>query len=264
MQRPGTEDVLGYLVHCDGLANCVDEIIGSIQEGRQSWLACLNPHSYVIASAQREFREALSAADWLIPDGTGIVLASRVLGGKIRQRVTGPDVFQALHTRLQRTNTNKIFFLGSREGTLTSIRRKMTADWPGLKVVGTYSPPFRDAFSNVEQQEMIDRINAARPDVLWVGMTAPKQEIWIQTMLPHLAVRFAGAVGAVFDFYAGQVQRPGPVFQRIGLEWLVRMVGEPRRLWKRTFVSMPVFLWDLSRARVTRIRVAAGTTKVRQ
>lgn len=254
MAETDAEDVLGFRVHRGGLNGCVEHIAGSILRGERQWLACLNPHSYVVASRRPEFREALQSADWLIPDGAGIVLASWLLGGRIRHRVTGPDIFHALNARLEGSAANRIFFLGSGDETLTAIRRRVALDWPGLNVVGTYSPPFRDVFSDGEQREMTDRINAARPDVLWVGMTAPKQEIWIHATLPALAVRFAGAVGAAFDFYAGRVRRPSAVFQRMGLEWLIRLAGEPRRLWRRTLVSMPIFLRDVARARMMRDR----------
>lgn len=128
----------------------------------------------------------------------------------------------------------------------------MAADWPALTIVGTYSPPFRAEFSKAEIAEMIEAINAVRPDVLWVGMTAPKQEEWIHGVIDRLDARFVAAIGAVFDFYAGRVRRSHPVFQSLGLEWLPRLVQEPRRLWRRMFVSAPIFIWHVMRARVTK------------
>jgi N-acetylglucosaminyldiphosphoundecaprenol N-acetyl-beta-D-mannosaminyltransferase len=133
----------------------------------------LNPHSYAVALEDPAFRQALEAADWLIPDGAGIVLASRALGGQIRKRVTGSDIFHALNTELARFGGSRVFLLGATEETLGEIHRRMAQDFPDLQVVGSYAPPFREAFSIAENEAIVRAINAARADVLWVGMSAP-------------------------------------------------------------------------------------------
>ena len=195
------------------------------------------------------FQEALRAADWLVPDGVGIVLASRILGGNIRQRLTGPDIFYGLNNHMQESGGYSVFFLGSTEETLGSISERMSKDWPDIRIAGTFSPPFRSSFSDDDIELMVSRVNSAQPDVLWVGMTAPKQEEWIHKVLPQLNVCFVAAVGAVFDFYIGRINRSHPLFQRMGLEWLPRLLREPRRLWRRMFVSAPIFLWNVLRSR---------------
>lgn len=118
----------------------------------------------------------------------------------------------------------------------------MARDYSNVRVAGTYSPPFKPTYSDEEMNEMISAVNAAAPDVLWVGMTAPKQEKWIFENRARLNVKFAGAIGAVFDFYTGRVKRAHPMFQRLGLEWLPRLVQQPTRLWRRMFVSAPIFM----------------------
>ena len=115
-----------------------------------------------------------------------------------------------------------------------------------------YSPPFKEVFSEEENRAMIEAVNRAGPDVLWVGMTAPKQEKWIYQNKDRLNVKFIGAIGAVFDFYAGTVKRPHPWFLDHGLEWLPRLLGEPRRLWKRMFVSAPLFMARVFAERIRR------------
>ena len=127
----------------------------------------------------------------------------------------------------------------------------MGRDFPKVRVAGVYSPAFRDVFSAEENAAMVAAINAARPDVLWVGMTAPKQEKWVRQHRDQLDVRFIGPVGAVFDFFIGRVKRSHPLFQRLGLEWLPRLLQEPRRLWRRNFVSNPSFLLRVIWARLT-------------
>lgn len=241
------DDVLGYVVDSCSVAECTDTIMTRLAQGESAcnWLACLNPHSYAVAKGDAHFAKALRQADWLVADGAGVVLASRILGGRIRERVTGSDVFAALHQRMNHHGGRSVFFLGATEETLAQIRVKMAHDYPRIRVAGTYSPPFKASYSAEELEAMITAINAAKPDVLWVGMTAPKQEKWICDNLSRLDVGFAGAIGAVFDFYTGRVKRSHPLFQKLGLEWLPRLIQQPRRLWRRMFVSAPVFLWDV-------------------
>ncbi|WP_413904703.1 WecB/TagA/CpsF family glycosyltransferase [Candidatus Skiveiella danica] len=207
----------------------------------------MNPHSYAVALDDMDFASALKSADWLVPDGVGVVFASRLLGGAVKTRVTGSDVFEGLHARMNARKGMSVFFLGASEETLALIRARMAVDYPAIRVAGTYSPPFKPEYSTAELDEMITAVNAARPDVLWVGMTAPKQEKWIFQNLHRLDVKFAGAVGAVFDFYVGKVKRSHPVFQDMGLEWLPRLLRQPVRLWRRTFVSAPIFVWHVVR-----------------
>jgi N-acetylglucosaminyldiphosphoundecaprenol N-acetyl-beta-D-mannosaminyltransferase len=252
-----TEDLLGYQVRHDGLESCLGEITRSLDQGQeQKWLATLNPHSYAVALHRPDFHDALNAADWLIPDGVGVVLASRIMGGTIRQRVSGPDMFYGLHDFMQKAGNYSVFFLGSSEETLAEICLRMSKDWPNIRIAGTCSPPFKPAFTDEDIEQMVQSVNAARPDVLWIGLTAPKQEELVNRILPQLNVRFAGAVGAIFDFYAGRVKRSHPVFRRLGLEWLPRLMQEPRRLWRRMFVSAPVFMWHVLLARFKLMRRA--------
>ena len=244
------EEILGYSVNSQCTPQCLNNLFFSIcQSQGKTWLACLNPHSYAVALKDAEFDRALHAADWLIPDGVGIVYASRWLGGNIRERVTGSDIFFGLHKRMNEVGGLCVFFLGATEETLAAIRSRMAQDYPNVHVAGTYSPPFRSTWSADEVDAMLKAINAAQPDVLWVGMTAPKQEKWIHDNLHHLDIRFAAAIGAVFDFYTGKVKRSPPLFQRLGLEWLPRLIQQPCRLWRRMFISAPVFLWDVFKAR---------------
>jgi N-acetylglucosaminyldiphosphoundecaprenol N-acetyl-beta-D-mannosaminyltransferase len=238
-----TEDILDYAVDSCGGVICVQAITEWVSSGDHCrWLACLNPHSYVVACDDRAFSTALHNADWLIPDGAGIVLASKILGGTIRVRVTGSDIFWGLHKALNRQGGVSVFFLGSTEGTLAMIVEKMARDFPNIRVAGTYSPPYKSEFSEEDNRLMVAAVNQARPDVLWVGLTAPKQEKWIYQNREQLDAKFIAAVGAVFDFYTGKVNRSHPLFQKLGLEWLPRLLQEPRRLFRRNFISSPLFL----------------------
>jgi len=248
------EVILGYQV--DGLApeECCDRICIDIESGHKRWLACLNPHSYAVSIKDKDFSTALDNANWLVPDGIGVVYASRLLGGDIHERVTGSDIFYGVLERLNSSGGRRVFFLGATEETLLAIRSRMAQDYPNVEVAGTYSPPFKPEYSPKELEEMISAVNEASPDVLWVGMTAPKQEKWIFDNLSKLDVKFVAAIGAVFDFYTGRVKRSHPLFQRMGLEWLPRLVQEPKRLWRRMFISAPIFIWHVLLQKMGRLK----------
>lgn len=243
--------MLGFGIFAGDARRCVATIAAWIAAGdRPRWLACLNPHSYVEALRRPDFARALESADWLVADGSGVTLASRILGAGIDQRVTGSDVFEGLSRRLDEQGGGRVFFLGSTPETLAAVAERYRRDYPRLQVVGTYAPPFRSAFAEADYDAMAAAVNAARPDVLWVGLGAPKQELSIMHLRHRLRVPFAAAIGAVFDFYSGRVERASPLVRRLGLEWLPRLLQEPRRLWRRMFVSAPIFLWHVARARL--------------
>lgn len=243
MQKLNIENILGYPVISNNFEECLTVIDGWLDHSpNEKTFVCANPHSLYEASKDDLFKKSLLDADLITPDGAGILLASKFLGGDIRQRITGSDVFFGLSEYLNKKKKGKYFFLGSTEDTLAQIRDKMAADYPGIQLAGTYSPPFKPVFDEADNDSMIEAINAVNPDVLWVGMTAPKQEKWIFENRGRLNVKFIGAIGAVFDFYVGNVKRSHPVFQKMGLEWLPRLIQEPKRLWRRNFVSSPMFL----------------------
>ena len=252
-----TENILGYPISNLPYNGCIQQI-SSWLEKRETprFLACANPHSLIVASQDRAFQGALFSADILVPDGTGIILASRILGGNIRYRITGTDVFLGVSGILNESNRS-VFFLGSTEKNLTAIKAKISKAYPNIRIVGAHSPPFKEKFSPDESYAMIQAINNVHPDVLWVGMTAPKQEKWIHQHLLNMDVGFVGAIGAVFDFYTGNVKRSHPAFQRVGLEWLPRLINEPRRLWRRNIISTPIFLSWIVKAKIEQIKRAS-------
>lgn len=240
MQR---EIVLGYQVCAVSPGAVVRQMFECLGDrDRPRWVACLNPHSYAVALQDPEFKGSLLSADWLLPDGIGIVFASKVVGGEVRERITGADVFLGLSDVMNKNSKGGVFFLGASEQTLIIIERRFKQQFPNVRFCGSYSPPFSLNYSDVETDEMIGAVNRSGADVLWVAMTAPKQEKWIFSNLDRLNISVVGAIGAVFDFYAGNVRRSSPFFQRFGLEWLPRLIQEPKRLWRRTFISAPIFV----------------------
>lgn len=220
------------------------EQVGSIARSAsgQLTIACANPHSQVIASKDYELLKALQASDILLPDGIGTVLAGRLLGTGVKQRFTGPDFFRALSECMNDIdNRCSYFFLGSSKDVLDGIVSNMKKLYPHISVAGVLSPPFGE-FTAEENERMIDEINRANPSVLWVGMTAPKQEKWIASNRHKLMAPVIAAIGAEFDYFAGTKSRPPVWMQKAGLQWLHRFLTEPGRTWQRHIVSMPLFV----------------------
>lgn len=204
----------------------------------------INAFSYDNARKDVLFSEALQKGDVLIPDGISIVKACRFLNAKSqpKERIAGWDLFVYEMEKLNRVG-GKVMFLGSSNAVLNLIRQRVAEKYPKIEV-DTYSPPYKPVFSDEENEAMISAINHSNPDLLWIGMTAPKQEKWAYTHLDRLDVHcHIGTIGAVFDFFAGTVKRAPERWQRAGLEWLYRLLSEPRRMWRRYFIGNAKFIY---------------------
>ena len=233
----------------------------------------INAHSYNVAQRDKQFAEALQTVQgsrcmvdgslpcmkYLIPDGVSIVKACHWLKAKSqpKERIAGWDLFSFEMGRINENNNEndndnhnesekrRVMFLGSSEKVLTLIRQRAAIDYPNLEVV-TYSPPYKPEFSEEDNQAMIQAINNANPDLLWIGMTAPKQEKWAYQHWDKLNIHcHCGTIGAVFDFYAGTARRAPLWWQEHSLEWLYRLLTEPRRMWRRYVIGNPLFLWNI-------------------
>lgn len=236
-------NILGYNTSAAGLADDVETAWGLVKAGTTGrYVACANPHSLVVAQTDSDFSQSLKDADILLPDGIGIVMAAKTLGVDLKERVTGSEFFTELSKKANTNGGLRYFFCGSTEDALDKICTRLNGDFPNITVCGVLSPPFKEEFSDEDNQKMIEQINNARPDVLWVGMTAPKQEKWIHQNKDKLDVPLSGAIGAAFDFYAGTKKRSPDWVCKMGLEWLPRLLHEPRRLFRRNFISSPFFL----------------------
>jgi len=200
----------------------------------------INPHSWVIADKDDEFRSALAASDILLPDGVGIVLTARYLWHERFDKLAGYDLHKMILTKLNQVS-GRCFYLGASPQVLYRIRQKMMKEYPNIEV-GTYTPPFRRSFSEEETTQMVTAVNEFRPDVLFVGMTAPKQEKWLYQNKSRIQAKVMCAIGGAFDFYAETVPRAPQWMIRYGLEWLYRLTQEPKRMWKRNLVSTPSFI----------------------
>ena len=226
-------NMLGYNIFSGEKEFFANEIHGVV--------CTLSPHSYIVARKDVLFQKALAASEYILPDGIGIVLAVNLLKRKKIDKIAGFDLHEVIINALNRSK-GSCFYLGSTNTTLTKISQRLEKEYADLRF-GTLSPPFKDNFDEDDNISMINTINQFNPDVLFVGMTAPKQEKWVYENRHRINARLICSIGAVFDFYSGTVKRPAEFWINAGLEWLPRLLKEPRRLWKRTFISAPVFLW---------------------
>jgi N-acetylglucosaminyldiphosphoundecaprenol N-acetyl-beta-D-mannosaminyltransferase len=191
----------------------------------------INQYSYIIAEKDPDFKKALIDADLLLPDGIGIVAAAKIIKNKKIKKIAGADLHHYLLEKLE-AEGGTCFYLGSSEKTLTAIKNRLSVEFPSVKV-GFYSPPYKPQFDADDNARMIEAVNAFKPDVLFVGMTAPKQEKWAGEHRDQLDANVICSIGAVFDFYAGTIKRPKKIWIKLGLEWFIRLLKEPKRMSRR-------------------------------
>lgn len=222
--------------------------LASLPEGKLL-INTVNAHSFNTAKKDLLFAEALTRGDVLIPDGVSIVKACRWIKAKSQpaERIAGWDLFAYEMEHLEKKGGGTVMFMGSSPKVLDLIVKRAAVDYPHLKVV-TYSPPYKPEFSDDDNRAIVDAINRANPDLLWIGMTAPKQEKWTYSHWQELDIHcHVGTIGAVFDFYAGTVERAPLWWQQHGLEWLYRLMKEPRRMWRRYIIGNALFLWNMTK-----------------
>ena len=212
-----------------------------IREGKKAQV-CITPvNSILAARATARVQEIYKYADFVLCDGVPVKWASNFLGDPIKERITGLDVLPRIFPFASRHGFS-IFLLGASPGVAETLKAVMEAKYPRLKIVGTFVPPFRAVFSKEENEEMIEAINAVKPDILLVSLTAPKQDIWIAENLVKLDVHVAIGIGGAFEVAAGMIQRAPLWMQKSGLEWFYRFLQEPKRMFKRYFMEAPVFI----------------------
>ncbi len=219
------------------------ENLNTLDLSKRKIINTINPHSYVTAKNDNFFYEALQESDLLIPDGSGIVMAAKQINKENIKKIAGADLHKFLLEKMNKKN-GRVFYMGAAQKTLDKIEEKIKKEYPNIKVQ-SYSPPFKSEFTDNENKEIINKVNEFKPDVLFIGMTAPKQEKWLHTHKDNLEFTISSCIGAVFDFYAGTVERPSDIWIKLHLEWLGRLIKEPKRMWRRNFISTPLFLLDM-------------------
>jgi len=229
-------NVMGYNIVSDGMKQIDISLIES-----PIVINTLNPHSYVTATNNYLFETALRASNVLLPDGAGVVFAGKFLSNKKLKKFTGPDLHLALLDALNKCS-GSCFYMGSSEDVLFKIKKNIHNQYPNISVE-CYSPPFKKSFDINDDLKIRTIVNSFKPDVLFVGMTAPKQEIWLHANRDHLDFKVAACIGAAFDWYAGTIKRTPRIFRAMHLEWLFRLINEPVKLWRRNLISTPLFIY---------------------
>jgi len=240
--RPSV-DILGVRVSTLSLRETTDTVLewatGPTPGDAPRYVCATSVHGLVEAAQDASFRDVLNGASIVTADGMPLVWLGRYAGFRAMERVYGPDLLlevaqQSVGRRVRH------FFYGGTPGVAQELSRRLCSKFPGLEVVGTHCPPFRP-LTRTEEDDIVVRINESRADVVWVGLSTPKQERWIARLRRLLTVKVLVSVGAAFDFHSGRVRQAPIWMRRSGLEWLFRLSRDPGRLWKRYAVNNPLF-----------------------
>jgi N-acetylglucosaminyldiphosphoundecaprenol N-acetyl-beta-D-mannosaminyltransferase len=242
---PPRVDVLGVGVSATTMAAALDLIEGWIARREPRYVCVSGMHGVMESQRDERLRQVHNSADLVTTDGMSLVWVCKLKGHRAVERVYGPDLMLALCQRSPRRGYRH-FFYGASPAVLTALTTRLVARYSGLEVVGAYSPPFRP-LTLEEDEEVVRRIREARADIVWVGLSTPKQEHWMAGHVERLGGPVLIGVGAAFDFHAGTKRQAPRWMQRNGLEWLFRLLSEPRRLYRRYLVNIPLFGFYLMR-----------------
>lgn len=236
-------DVLGVGISAVDMTSAVAAISTMVAESARTYVCVTGVHGVMESQRDHELANIHNHSGLTTPDGMPMVWAGRFAGSKQIRRVYGPD----LMLDVCKTGIGhgwRHFLYGGAVGVAQSLRQELETRFPGIQVAGTWTPPFRPLTSS-ERQDVITSINAKRPHIVWVGLSTPKQERWMADMRPELEAAVLIGVGAAFDMHTGRTRRAPRWMQRSGLEWLFRLIVEPRRLWRRYLRNNPAFLWRI-------------------
>lgn len=223
------------------LTETMDIFDNWINSGKQKRV-CVTPVNCIVwANKNKNLQDLYNTADLTLCDGVPLLWAASFLHQPLKGRVTGLDLMPQYIERCAK-HGHSMFFLGAKEGVGNILKQQYESQYPGIKISGVYSPPFADEFADAENEKMIRLINEAKPDILWVSLTAPKQDYWIAKHLHRLDVKIAIGVGGAFEVSAGLIPRAPKWMQKNGLEWLYRLYCEPKRMYRRYLVEAPAFI----------------------
>ncbi len=238
-------DVLGVQLNVLDLSTAVEEMDALIAAGQRGYVSTCPAYTVMLGHERADVRAALNGATWATADGVPVAWAQRLLGGQGARRVYGPDLMLALCARSAARGYRQFYF-GGAPGVAADLARRLEARFPGLQTAGLLCPPFR-ALTASEEEDMIAGLNAAQADIIWVGLGSPKQDLWMAQYRARLTAPLLIGVGAAFDFLTERKPQAPRALREAGLEWLFRLVSEPRRLWRRYVLYNPKFVLGLAR-----------------
>lgn len=214
----------------------IEDIRSRMEAGEQSTIIAVNPEKLIAAEKNPELRNLINNSTYQIPDGVGILLASKLKGGKIHSRVTGVDMMERL-IRFAAEENRKVFLYGAKEEVVAEAKNKLEEKYPGLNIVGYENGYVQD------QEALVKKINNSGAELLFVAMGSPKQELWIKENKAKLNVKVFQGVGGSFDVFAEKVRRAPKFYRQLGLEWLYRLMKEPKRIKRQ--MALPKFLFKI-------------------
>lgn len=240
-------DVLGVEISAINMAMAVEAVVGWVQSNDRQYVCVTGVHGVMESQRDRDLVTIHNRAGLTTPDGMPMVWAGKVAGATWMERVYGPDMMLSLLAEAEARGWSS-FFYGGGPGVPDQLVERLKERFPGLSIAGTYSPPFRPLMAE-EIGAITDLINGSGAKLVWVGLSTPKQERWMAELRPRLHAPVLLGVGAAFDFHAGRLRQAPAWMQKSGLEWLYRLIHEPRRLWKRYLTNNPRFVVAILRRR---------------
>lgn len=236
-------NILGVGISRISIKEAIEQIGKYMAGGGYHYVLASNVHTVIMSQCDNAYRRLTNEADIALPDGKPLVWAAGLLEKARLQRICGRDLMSSVCKESLKSGYSH-YFLGGRETVLSTLIKKLETKYPGLNIAGYYSPPFRP-LTKEEDRRIIQMINDSKADIVWVGLGAPKQEQWIAEHLGKIKSPVMVAVGAVFDFFSGNVKQAPQWMQKVGLEWFFRFCVEPHRLWRRYIYNNPKFMYLL-------------------
>ncbi len=236
-------NVLGVRVHPLDLEQALARVADFLRRRVKGYVCAVSVHGVLEALDNPRVAEAFSDAALVVPDGRPMVWVGQMQGHRAMQQVTGPDLMRAILSRPEFAGYSH-FFYGGKQGVADELADMFMEKFPGAHIAGTYTPPFRD-LTRSEEANLIDLLNYCRPDIIWVGISTPRQELFMRRLVSQLNHGLLFGVGAAFDFHTGRIRDCAPWIKRMGFQWLHRLLQDPRRLWRRNLRNA-AFLWHIT------------------
>ena len=237
-------DVLGIQVSAINMKSGVDLADRWIAEGHPGYVCVTGVHGVMEAQKDLDFFNILNRAAINTPDGMPMSWVGHLQGHAEMDRVFGPDFMSKL-CELSVSRGYRHFLYGGQPGIAEQLRDVLETRYPGLQIVGTFTPPFR-SLNAIEEEALLAQVHASKPHILWVGLSTPKQERFMAQYVDRLQVPLLAGVGAAFDYHTGRIRDCAPWIKRAGLQWLHRLMQDPKRLWRRYLSNNPAFVWKIT------------------
>jgi N-acetylglucosaminyldiphosphoundecaprenol N-acetyl-beta-D-mannosaminyltransferase len=236
--------VLGTSVEALDMERALERIVAELEHHRKGYVCLAGVHGIMEAHRDPELAAIYAASSITVPDGTPTMWVGRLQGHKTMQRVAGPELMLEVFRRKEFAAYTH-FLYGGEEHVAEQLRERLTRCYPWARILGAYTPPFRD-LTREEEQSLIARVHQLKPDIIWVGISTPKQERFMSRYISLLDVTLMFGVGAAYDFHTGRIHDAPSWVKRVGMQWFHRLLQDPRRLWKRYLRNNPPFLWHIA------------------